>query len=163
MKRISTSALVSLLVTCSSSAFVATRPSFGNNKSISSTSATTSSTIAPSSANHPSVRPLSQPIASSLAMSNSGSITDTQFDIVKVDLSDGRDYPIYIGDGFDDVEAGKLLRSHIAGKRALLITNDRIEQWYLEKYKNLLQDGSNVQIGECEALLYNIFGRKVVY
>lgn len=32
------------------------------------------------------------------------SSTATDYDIVKVDLSDGRDYPIYIGAGFSDEE-----------------------------------------------------------
>jgi hypothetical protein len=32
------------------------------------------------------------------------STTSTDYDIVKVDLSDGRDYPIYIGAGFSDEE-----------------------------------------------------------
>lgn len=73
---------------------------------------------------------------------------DTDYDVVKVDLSDGRDYPIYIGDGFDDEEAGKLLRSHIKGNRALLITNDRLEPIFLEKYEKLLNEGGDIQIGE---------------
>jgi len=30
--------------------------------------------------------------------------TETDYDVVKVDLADGRDYPIYIGAGFSDEE-----------------------------------------------------------
>lgn len=152
MKYTSISSLFFLLVTWSSSAFVATRPSFGSHKSISSTATTTAGTassIASSSASsssHLSARLVSRALGTKLPMSPTESLTDTQYDIVKVDLSDGRDYPIYIGDGFDDIEAGKLLRSHITGKRALLITNDRIEHWYLEKYKNILQQEGDVQI-----------------
>jgi hypothetical protein len=33
----------------------------------------------------------------------------TEYDIVKVDLADGRDYPIYIGAGFEDDEGTKCL------------------------------------------------------
>lgn len=32
------------------------------------------------------------------------------YDIVKVDLSDGRDYPIYIGTGYSDDEGKRCLR-----------------------------------------------------
>jgi hypothetical protein len=35
------------------------------------------------------------------------SATKTDYDVVKVDLSDGRDYPIYIGAGFTDEEGNK--------------------------------------------------------
>lgn len=41
-----------------------------------------------------------------------------------------------------------MLRSHIKGNRALLITNDRIAPLHLEKYENLLKDGGDIQIGE---------------
>jgi len=71
------------------------------------------------------------------------------FDEVRVDLSDGRDYPIYIGGKFDEEEASKMLRSHITGSRALLITNDRIDSLYLEKYEKLLnmnEDGKDIKI-----------------
>lgn len=74
--------------------------------------------------------------------------TDVDYDIVKVDLSDDRDYPIYIGAEFDDAEAGKILRSHITGNRALLITNDLLEPMYLEKYENMLKEGGDIQIGK---------------
>lgn len=35
------------------------------------------------------------------------SATKTDYDVVKVDLSDGRDYPIYIGAGFTEEEGKK--------------------------------------------------------
>ncbi len=42
-----------------------------------------------------------------------------------------------------------MLRSHIKGNRALLITNDSIAPLHLEKYENLLKDGGDeIQIGE---------------
>lgn len=37
----------------------------------------------------------------------------TDYDTVKVDLSDGRDYPIYIGAGFSDQEGESLMRYRI--------------------------------------------------
>ena len=45
-------------------------------------------------------------------------ISTDKYDIVKVDLDDGRDYPIYIGTGYED-EEGKHL---ISRKNAFLIT-----------------------------------------
>ncbi|KAL7551014.1 hypothetical protein ACHAWF_016569, partial [Thalassiosira exigua] len=65
-------------------------------------------------------------------------------DVVRVDLSDGRDYPIYIGSDFPDDEASSLLRSHVGGKRVLVITNDRIAPLYLEKYVRLLEGEGTV-------------------
>ena len=82
------------------------------------------------------------------ATTDTTTINKESYDIVKVDLSQGRDYPIYIGDGFNDEEAGKLLRSHITGNRALLITNDLVAPLYLEKYEALLKNGGDIQIGE---------------
>jgi 3-dehydroquinate synthase len=42
-----------------------------------------------------------------------------------------------------------MIRSHITGNRALLITNDRIAPMHLEKYEKLLKDGGDdIQIGE---------------
>ena len=67
----------------------------------------------------------------------------TQYDIVKVDLENGRDYPIYIGSDFTDAEASALLRKHIHGKRVLLITNEKIAPLYLERYRKLLVSNSN--------------------
>lgn len=37
-------------------------------------------------------------------MSTSGVDIETDHDVVTVDLADGRDYPIYIGAGFNDKE-----------------------------------------------------------
>lgn len=67
------------------------------------------------------------------------SVDDTNYDVVKVDLADGRDYPIYIGTSFTDEQISEMLTSHIHGKQALIITNDRIAPMgYLEKYEKLL-------------------------
>ena len=41
-----------------------------------------------------------------------------------------------------------MIRSHIKGNRALLITNDRIAPLHLERYEKLLKDGGDIQIGE---------------
>jgi 3-dehydroquinate synthase len=64
-------------------------------------------------------------------------------DTVKVDLSDGRDYPIYIGTGYTDDQVTELLTSYISGSKALLITNDRIAPMYLEKYAELIGNNGN--------------------
>jgi 3-dehydroquinate synthase len=71
--------------------------------------------------------------------------SSTDYDIVKVELTDGRDYPIYIGSTFSDDEATALLRSHVHGNRVLLITNDRIAPMYLERYQQLF-DGEGIQV-----------------
>jgi 3-dehydroquinate synthase len=61
------------------------------------------------------------------------------YDVVKVDLTDGRDYPIYIGTSYTDEQITEMLTSHISGKQVLIITNDRIAPMgYLEKYETLL-------------------------
>jgi len=70
----------------------------------------------------------------------------SDYDIVKVDLSDGRDYPIYIGAGYSDEEASTLLRSHVGGNKVLLVTNDRISPMYLEKYEALLKEGGDKEV-----------------
>ena len=79
------------------------------------------------------------------ASTHLGVAASTQYDIVNVDLTDGRDYPIYIGSDFTDAEASALLRKHVHGKRVLLITNDRIAPMYLEKYQGLL-GGEGLQV-----------------
>jgi 3-dehydroquinate synthase len=73
-----------------------------------------------------------------------GSSDESDYDIVKVDLSDGRDYPIYIGTGYSDEETADMLASHIQGTKALLITNDRISPMYLEKYESLIKQHKEV-------------------
>jgi len=70
----------------------------------------------------------------------------TVYDTVKVDLSDGRDYPIYIGHEFTEEEAGNMIRSHIEGNSALLITNDRIAPMHLDRYKRILLEGGDIKI-----------------
>ena len=81
------------------------------------------------------------PSSSSSSSALNVATTGTDYDIVKVDLTDGRDYPIYIGSDFTDDEASALLRKHVGGKRVLLITNDRIAPMYLERYQKLLAEG----------------------
>lgn len=75
---------------------------------------------------------------------NMGSSDESNYDVVKVDLSDGRDYPIYIGTGYSDDEAADMLASHIEGSKALLVTNDRISPMYLEKYESLIKQHKEV-------------------
>ena len=79
--------------------------------------------------------------------SSTSTSTNNNYDIVRVDFADGRDYPIYIGSSFSDDEASSILRSHVNGKKVLLITNDKISPMYLDKYVNLLsanEDGETV-------------------
>jgi 3-dehydroquinate synthase len=72
-----------------------------------------------------------------------------EFDVVTVDLEDGRDYPIYIGADFDQSAAGEILRSHVGGKRVLIVTNDRVAPLYLERYESMFQEGGQLQVGTC--------------
>lgn len=72
----------------------------------------------------------------------------TSYDVVRVDLDEGRDYPIYIGSDFSDEEAAAMIRPHILGKRCLVITNDRIDHWYLDRYQKLLE-GDGIQVDTC--------------
>jgi len=61
-------------------------------------------------------------------------------EIVRVDLADGRDYPIYIGADYDDIKAGEMIASHIKGSRALIVTNDRVAPFHLAKYERILKE-----------------------
>mmetsp|Transcript_129217 Transcript_129217/g.374074 ORF Transcript_129217/g.374074 Transcript_129217/m.374074 type:complete len:416 (+) Transcript_129217:133-1380(+) len=70
--------------------------------------------------------------------------TSENVDIVKVDLTDGRDYPIYIGTEYSDQQVAEMLTSHIQGNKALIVTNDRIAPMYLEKYEQLIQEHKEV-------------------
>jgi 3-dehydroquinate synthase len=63
---------------------------------------------------------------------------DSNHDVVKVDLSDGRDYPIYIGTSFSDDQVESMLSSHVLGSKVLVITNDKTAPIYLDKYSQLL-------------------------
>eukprot|EP00560_Eucampia_antarctica_P009080 CAMPEP_0197827484 /NCGR_PEP_ID=MMETSP1437-20131217/4228_1 /TAXON_ID=49252 ORGANISM="Eucampia antarctica, Strain CCMP1452" /NCGR_SAMPLE_ID=MMETSP1437 /ASSEMBLY_ACC=CAM_ASM_001096 /LENGTH=455 /DNA_ID=CAMNT_0043428317 /DNA_START=95 /DNA_END=1462 /DNA_ORIENTATION=- len=76
-------------------------------------------------------------------------LTESHYDVVTVDLSNGRDYPIYIGANFDEKEAGEILRSHVKGNRALIITNDLIAPLYLEKYERIMKEGGSLQVDTC--------------
>mmetsp|Transcript_608 Transcript_608/g.1415 ORF Transcript_608/g.1415 Transcript_608/m.1415 type:complete len:435 (-) Transcript_608:85-1389(-) len=81
--------------------------------------------------------------ATTLGMAESSS---DSYDVVKVDLDDERDYPIYIGAEFDEAEAGKILRSHVQGNRALIVTNDRLAPLYLDKYEAMMKEGGDIQV-----------------
>ena len=50
---------------------------------------------------------------------------------VEVDLGD-RTYPIYIGRGL--LDQGELLRRHVPGKRALVVTNTTVGPIYLDRW-----------------------------
>lgn len=78
-------------------------------------------------------------------MSSTTKAETNNYDVVKVDLSDGRDYPIYIGTSYTDEQASSMLSSHVHGSKVLIVTNDRIAPMYLEKYRALLsQEGKDV-------------------
>mmetsp|Transcript_60902 Transcript_60902/g.92004 ORF Transcript_60902/g.92004 Transcript_60902/m.92004 type:complete len:426 (-) Transcript_60902:17-1294(-) len=81
---------------------------------------------------------------SSSASLSMASDDDKNYDIVTVDLADGRDYPIYIGTGYTDDQIGDVLAKHIEGKDALLITNDRISPMYLDKFESLVKQHKTV-------------------
>lgn len=44
--------------------------------------------------------------------------------------------------------AGKILRSHVEGNRALIVTNDRLAPLYLDKYEAMMKEGGDIQVGE---------------
>mmetsp|Transcript_20464 Transcript_20464/g.50868 ORF Transcript_20464/g.50868 Transcript_20464/m.50868 type:complete len:447 (-) Transcript_20464:63-1403(-) len=86
-----------------------------------------------------------QMTATNEASADQKQVADDDYDIVTVDLNDGRDYPIYIGASFTDEQVTEMLTSHISGKQALIITNDRIAPMgYLEKYEKLLAPHNEV-------------------
>mmetsp|Transcript_14742 Transcript_14742/g.30326 ORF Transcript_14742/g.30326 Transcript_14742/m.30326 type:complete len:408 (+) Transcript_14742:312-1535(+) len=58
--------------------------------------------------------------------------------IVKVPLSDGRDYPIYIGADLLSTQASTL-PSHVHGKNVLVITNDKIGPLYLDRVVSIFE------------------------
>lgn len=80
--------------------------------------------------------------------STSTATTPIEYDTVRVDLANGRDYPIYIGSSFPASQSTSLLRRHIHGKRVLLITNDRISPLYLEAYRAILADDEGAADGK---------------
>lgn len=42
--------------------------------------------------------------------------------------------------------ASSLLKSHVKGSKALIVTNDRIAPMYLEKYEALLKEGGDIEV-----------------
>lgn len=143
-----TAFLVSIVVS-KSVAFVSTTTRSFHKGVGGSSSRNGGSTIAEASAVTPQFKVRSSKSRMERNMAGDSSTTspvETQFDIVKVDLTDGRDYPIYIGNEFDDVEAGNMIRSHIKGNRALLVTNDRVAPMHLAKYERLLNEGGDIKI-----------------
>lgn len=44
--------------------------------------------------------------------------------------------------------AGKILRSHVQGNRALIVTNDRLAPLYLDKYEAMMKEGGDIQVGK---------------
>lgn len=63
--------------------------------------------------------------------------------VVSVDLGD-RSYPIYIGAGL--LDNGALLRKHVPGVTALIVTNETIAPFYLERAVAALADGGGIRV-----------------
>jgi hypothetical protein len=84
------------------------------------------------------------PVASMVSSSSTSSSSSATVDIVRVDLSDQRDYPIYIGTNFDSQENTKFLTSHIHGTKVLIVTNTKLEELgYLDVYQTSLKKQFN--------------------
>jgi len=65
-------------------------------------------------------------------------------DIVRVDLADGRDYPIYIGTEFSPQDNSRLLAQHVQGTKVLIITNTKLRDLgYLDTYQASLTNQVN--------------------
>jgi len=62
---------------------------------------------------------------------------------LEVDLGE-RTYPIYIGQGL--LEEGSLMRKHVKGKKALVVTNDLIAPIYLDKCVAALEKEGNIEV-----------------
>ena len=63
--------------------------------------------------------------------------------VVEVGLGGDRTYPIYIGENLMDQKNGaELLRKHVTGQQVLLVTNDNIDKWYLDKYVGVWGEGA---------------------
>lgn len=62
---------------------------------------------------------------------------------VDVDLGD-RSYPIYIGTGL--LDNGALLRKHVPGSTALVVTNETIAPLYLERTVAALSEGGDIRV-----------------
>jgi len=77
--------------------------------------------------------------SSSTSSSNSATV-----DVLRIYLSDQRDYPIYIGTNFDSQENTKFLTSHIHGTKVLIVTNTKLEELgYLDVYQTSLNNQFN--------------------
>jgi len=100
--------------------------------------------VVSSSAN--AIKPLSATTAGVGDELGSTTVSRDNFDEVKVDLDGGRDYPIYIGTGYSEEEASKLLQSHVQGNKVLIVTNDLIAPMYLEKFEKRFNAGGKLSV-----------------
>ena len=48
----------------------------------------------------------------------------------------------------DEADGGALLRKHVTGQQVLVVTNDNIDKWYLDKYVNALKEDPNLKVSE---------------
>lgn len=62
---------------------------------------------------------------------------------VEVDLGD-RSYPIYIGSSL--LDNGELIRRHVPGNTALVVTNETIAPLYLDRTVAALSEGGNIRV-----------------
>mmetsp|Transcript_12489 Transcript_12489/g.25877 ORF Transcript_12489/g.25877 Transcript_12489/m.25877 type:complete len:433 (-) Transcript_12489:1607-2905(-) len=92
------------------------------------------------------IKPLSATTAGVGDELGSTTVSRDNFDEVKVDLDGGRDYPIYIGTGYSEEEASKLLQSHVQGNKVLIVTNDLIAPMYLEKFEKRFNAGGKLSV-----------------
>jgi len=140
-------ALVATFVVAASCLLLLVPSAFAFQVGGSSTGVPSSLSLSRSAANSSSGkinRSISQ-IGMSATNEASADIEDVSYDVVKVDLNDGRDYPIYIGTSYTDEQITEMLTSHIHGKQVLIVTNDRIAPMgYLEKYEKLLAPHKDV-------------------
>ena len=65
------------------------------------------------------------------------------FSIVNVDLGD-RSYPIYIGSGL--LDNSDLIRKHVPGRTALVVTNETIAPLYLERTVAALESSEELRV-----------------
>lgn len=86
------------------------------------------------------------PSTSTSTTAAAATTTSTNYDVVNVDLADGRDYPIYIGTSYSDEQTKALLSSHIHGKKVLIVTNDKVGPLYLDHYTKLLRANPKLDV-----------------
>ncbi|HET8790189.1 MAG TPA: 3-dehydroquinate synthase [Modicisalibacter sp.] len=75
---------------------------------------------------------------------------DSTSKTLSVDLGE-RSYPIHIGSGL--LDDGSRLRSYLAGRQVLIVTNETVAPLYLESLKRSLLGSANNDLDVCELIL----------